>query len=849
MAEQRQQIFIKGEDKTGQVASWKRNGDKVDVKFWNGKVYSYNIDNVRIVESALTDPESKNCFDYLAQIAGAVGLADPNGGNILADRYAKIDFLSEESILAAFLTGSLKPAYGDRGGSVVYPFGFNISQKAAAENALISPLSIIEGPPGTGKTQTILNIIANAVIRGWSVAVVSSNNAATANVLEKLKKYNVDFIAAYLGNTDNKREFIESQKPLPDFSAWALSPDRSYKLRQSLNTLFISLEEMLAKKNELSRLKQEQNSVDLEYRHFLEYLKDERQPASAQFKTGMSASTALELWLLCEEFAQTGKKPGLIARIVQYFKYGIKRTFFDANPESLITACQKHYYEAKLSELGAAIEAIERLLSSYNFDDKMREYSDLSAELFRDNLAKKYKGNSRPRFSLDDLWKNSEAFISVYPVILSTTYSLRSSLSHKVMYDYVIIDESSQVDLATGALALSCAKNAVVVGDLKQLPNVVDSLSTKKTDAIFERFDLPEVYRYKNHSLLSAMTELFPNAPRTLLREHYRCHPQIIEFCNQKFYGGELIVLTEPKSTRKPLVVYQTAEGNHARERVNQRQIDVIKDEVIPQQKIDLTRDSVGIVTPYRNQTNALQTAFADTTVKADTVDKFQGRENDIIVLSTVDNEVSEFSDNANRLNVAVSRAIEQLIVVVSAADTERDTNIGDLVRYIRYNNMEIIKSEIYSVFDYLYRNYAEKRTALLSKRKRVSEYDSENLMFALIDSVLKQETFAKFAVAIHVPLKMLIRDTSKLNDDEARYALNFLTHVDFLIFDKMDKSPRLIVEVDGVSFHKEGTRQAERDKMKNAILKRYGLRYVRFKTNESRERERLTAILNTTLN
>ena len=41
-------------------------------------------------------------------------------------------------------------------------------------------------------------------------------------------------------------------------------------------------------------------------------------------------------------------------------------------------------------------------------------------------------------------------------------------------YDFVIIDESSQVDLATGALALSCAKRAVIVGDLKQLPNVVD---------------------------------------------------------------------------------------------------------------------------------------------------------------------------------------------------------------------------------------------------------------------------------------------------------------------------------------------------------------------------------------
>ena len=51
---------------------------------------------------------------------------------------------------------------------------------------------------------------------------------------------------------------------------------------------------------------------------------------------------------------------------------------------------------------------------------------------------------------------------------------------------------------------------------------------------------------------------------------------------------------------------------------------------------------------------------------KADTVDKFQGRENEVIILSTVDNEISNFTDNSNRLNVAISGAIDQLIVVVN---------------------------------------------------------------------------------------------------------------------------------------------------------------------------------------
>ena len=86
------------------------------------------------------------------------------------------------------------------------------------------------------------------------------------------------------------------------------------------------------------------------------------------------------------------------------------------------------------------------------------------------------------------MWKNSEDFIKDYPVVLSTTYSLRASLSSSFVYDYVIVDEASQVDLATGALALSCAKKTVIVGDLKQLPNVVNDEQKKITDKVTEFF-------------------------------------------------------------------------------------------------------------------------------------------------------------------------------------------------------------------------------------------------------------------------------------------------------------------------------------------------------------------------
>ena len=68
-------------------------------------------------------------------------------------------------------------------------------------------------------------------------------------------------------------------------------------------------------------------------------------------------------------------------------------------------------------------------------------------------------------------------------MVLSTTYSIKGTLSIDHIYDYLIVDEASQVDLATGVLAFSCARNIVIVGDLKQLPNVLTEDDIRTSDA------------------------------------------------------------------------------------------------------------------------------------------------------------------------------------------------------------------------------------------------------------------------------------------------------------------------------------------------------------------------------
>lgn len=864
---QDKKIFVKGVDRTNDVIRCEYARNFYYITFKDGKRFPYKCQDIKIVKIDKEQLEINNKFQYFRDLANEIGLIIHNEKgesiNILANNYQKIKEVSKDSILYNYLIQKLpleEPKKKDTFGAffriikskndkledtTIYPFGFNISQNKATENAIKNKLSIIEGPPGTGKTQTILNIIANAIMHDETVTVVSSNNSATKNIIDKLKKYDVDFIAAYLGNNQNKQEFIDSQLPLPDIKKWELEKEEIEYTYKEIRSQYQSLKNMLSLQNELSALKQKISALEIEQTHYQKYVEEfDIQEIPEEISRIKSWEKALELSLIFESEAEELSKQNpiieIIKRIIEFLRIKkFNRTIAQEllnkySKDYLIAISQQKFYEIQISELSKSLKSISKELDSYNFKKKMSEYSELSAKIFKAKLAEKYSKSSRKIWTLGDLQTKADDFIEDYPIILSTTYSLRNCLSTSVMYDYVIVDEASQVDLCTGAIALSCAKKAVIVGDLKQLPNVVDSKNAKISDNIFKNYKLAEHYRYKNNCLLSSISKIFSQAPKTLLREHYRCHPMIIEFCNKKFYNNELIILSDIKSDRKPLMVYKTIAGNLAINNLNQRQIDVIKEEIIPNENLCITDDSLGIVTPYRNQTNALQNQFKGTGVKADTVDKFQGQENKVIILSTVDNEIKDFTDNPNRLNVAVSRAIEQLIVVVNGNETQKDSNILDLVKYIEYNNCEIKESKLFSVFDYLYECYAEQRKLFLKKCKRISQYDSENLFYNVLSEVLTNKYQNEYGVAIHIPLNRIIKDFSVLDKKEVKFAQNEWSHVDFLIYNKLNKSPVLAIEVDGATYHKADSRQAMRDKLKNAIFEKYSLPLIRFGTKDN---------------
>ena len=443
----------------------------------------------------------------------------------------------------------------------------------------------------------------------------------------------------------------------------------------------------------------------------------------------------------------------------------------------------------------------------------------------------------------------AEELVNQYPVVLSTTFSARTAVPDMV-YDYLIMDEASQVSIETGALALTCAKNAVIVGDTLQLPNVVTDEDKLKLDSIFKEYKVMEGYNCAEYSFLQSVCAVIPNVKQTLLREHYRCHPKIINFCNQRFYGGNLLIMTEDKDEPNVLTAIKTAPGHHTRGHYNQREIDVVKEEIMPNLHDET---DIGIITPYNQQVNEFNHQIP--AIEAATIHKYQGREKDTIIMSVVDDEISDFADDSNLLNVAISRAKKHFCLVVSGNEQERAGNITDLeeragnitdlVDYIAYNNFSVTESKISSIFDYLYSQYTAERMAFLAGHRNISEYDSENLTFSLIENIIHEHPeYAHLGVFCHTPLRTVVRDWSLLNDDERKYISHYSTHLDFLIVNHVTKKPVLAIETDGYKFHHEETDQHQRDEMKNHILDAYGLPLLRLSTTGSGEKDKIIKAL-----
>lgn len=765
--------------------------------------------------------------------------------DMLLDALENIDILDSRSALSNYIDG-INPTSHAPKGTLIYPFGCNESQKLAVETTLSNSISIVEGPPGTGKTQTILNIIANLIAQNKTVAVVSNNNAAVLNVLEKLEKYGYGMVAASLGNNDNKNAFFDNISDQTVNEGFRVSADRLEKAKNEVQDLDSILIKCFQYRNKLAILKTELSNYEIQFRH----VKAEH-PIRQNIKSELdrrlyrrwNSDKALKLKKLLSSM-DFGDKLSLINK----FRF-VLNGLFDLRSirqysEELPVYVNHKFYELSIAKLKEDIRNIEHWLASNNEEKHLKHFIELSKEVFQGTLFEKYNPLDKFKFGVKEYRKHFDDFIKHYPVVLSSTLSLHTSIPKGYLFDYVIIDESSQVDIIKSAVCFSCCRNVVVVGDSMQLAHIVDQQSRSAAEQFHAEYRISPAYDYVRHNILNSLKKLYGEGLKSvLLKEHYRCHPIIIGFCNEKYYDNQLIVMTS--ADHHPFRIIETNISS-GRDNYNQRQIDETDLYIRKNYTKDLTK--VGVIAPYRKHADMLQCQLPEGTT-ADTIHKFQGREKDVIIFNTVRNSIGTFIDNPNLINVAVSRAVKEFIVVKPASmDLPHGTNIGDMIRYICYTtdpSETIVEGGICSVFDLLYKEYNKVLTPFMFSNRNITGSPAELIIYKLLTEniLINYPEFSSIDLVREYRLSDLVRNFKPFSEDEIRFIKNN-SRIDFLLFNKIDKTPVMAIEVDGAGFHNNDL-QRGRDRKKNFILATVGLPLLRLSTDGHNEEVRIVEGLN----
>lgn len=810
----------------------------------------YNVGDVKFVRDVKKNESLKEVIEYLKEIASL--LSNDEGGDFLYKQLNKMS-VPENTVLAKLFTDKLRTNLDSK--ILIYPFKTNLSQKEAVEHAMKHDLSVIQGPPGTGKTQTILNIVSNCLYRDQNVAVLSRNNEAIKNVCDKFSDAGYGFLNAFLGNKENITSFfanyqtdsVKLQEKVIELKCLEDELRRITDINNKCLDTIVSLGRLQKEVSELS-IEQEINEVE----HSILNNAVPKNIIKKQYTSMKLLKLASILEVLPKE-----KITGFFNRARLLFRFGITNAKgISSHSQEAVAYLKNKYYTQKISELEEKIAIKEDFLAQSDFENIAQKQLELSKEILDSILYEKYQYDSNMIFTSTSYKKEFIEFVKRFPIIYSTTNAIRSCSREGFVYDCVIIDEASQVDLVTAVIAFSCAKRVVLVGDEKQLPHVVNSKQVQFMDEIFKKYKLPDYLNYVQNNALSYINKAEINITKTLLNEHYRCDPQIIEFCNKRFYNDQLVIHNDHQDGNGVTIVKH---GSHFfRDHKNERQADIIIKEILP----DIKFEHIGIIAPFRAQVRLISQKIDDEIAinhlkkldyTIDTVHKFQGKERECIILSTVSNKISfykeeektDFLNNENLINVALSRAQKRLYIIASEEILKQDGSIiKDFSKYYEYycSDTKVMKTNVYSVFDLMYDDYAPILENTKKALLKISDFDSENIIATVIKEICDIGECGALDFVFNYPLKFVLKLDSIRDKDDLKFVSNIKTHCDFLIYSKLNKEILLEIEVDGAQ-HDQPV-QKERDKRKDRLLANAGIKQLRLPTTSIECKEKIISKL-----
>lgn len=262
-------------------------------------------------------------------------------------------------------------------------------------------------------------------------------------------------------------------------------------------------------------------------------------------------------------------------------------------------------------------------------------------------------------------------------------------------FDVVIVDESSQSDLFALS-ALFRGKRAIIVGDDRQISPEAVGKDQEEVNDLIERYllDVPQRERFTlQDSLYDTSLRIFPGQ-QIMLKEHFRCVPEIIDFNNREFYGGMIEPLRVPTSDRLlPAVAAVRVEGyrTEGTTAINQPEAAALVAKIMELcNNAEYSNKTMGVISLQgKEQAYVIEENLRQKLGESEMVERkiicgdaysFQGDERDIIFLSmvaapNVRSGVLNKSTDEQRFNVATSRAREQLWLFHSVELADLHTN------------------------------------------------------------------------------------------------------------------------------------------------------------------------------
>ncbi len=640
------------------------------------------------------------------------------------------------------------------------PIALSETQSQVLENIWSHQLMYVQGPPGTGKSHTIRALMAAAALQGKSVLLVSHKEAALQVVKSGLDTmFGNDSVLHITANgRAETRETLEHRMEVSKKNAYLrlLHREENHllqeytRLQQGVEALRNEIDAMLVSEHRhhghhvawmrrhqevRDRLPQEEVLServdkpakllnDVVHRKAHNYVKQLYITNPVQRKQLLLHHKILHWYR---------QNLGVSSRmVIRTRDYRWLADFF-AEWQAYVSAKEA---KAKLSaerlagtrtRLADALQELAKIKSEYlrkNFE--WTYLKRLGQQPWGDNPYRKATDNyrvalgSRKTNRIKERWEriDFDKLLQMYPLWCAELRTLNEVLPlQPEMFDIVVVDEASQVNLAEILPALYRGKRWLIVGDENQLhlnaTGITFSLSRSFDQLMWQHNELDTVLTLEDArrkkllvseaSILMTLraTDLLDTTQRHLLTEHFRSLPRLAQYTNEHYYDGQLSLMQEnPAQWRKPVFLAYVTGGERQGKYVPSEMAkvwDVLKvltdttgssikalpelSEALKQHGQDgLKTLTIGIISILSEQRDRMREevslqlsaeAIAKHEILIGTPEDFQGNERDIILLTLgVGNATRPglaHYQNPNRMNVATSRARLLTILIYGA--------------------------------------------------------------------------------------------------------------------------------------------------------------------------------------